>query len=450
MDGLLCVRSSGRRHSDRRGGCHLNSAKIHPVDDDKHAQRGLLLLQQQRWELALVEFSTALEDQPQDALILSYHALCLLHLERLSEAEEQVRQAVGQDPELAYAHYVLSLVLHERGDVPKALQAVQTAIQLEPEEAQFWGFAAALLCDLKRWKEAQETAEQGLAMDPNNSVCANMRARALMALGHPSQAQSHLGNLLQEDPEDALTHSGLGWVALEQGRRQDALEHFHESLRLDPESDWARAGLLEALKLRYPFYGFFLGAMLRLARLSGRWQGAIIIGGYLAYRALRDVARAGGPYSWVAMPLVAAYLVFAYLSWTARPLTNFLLMLTRYGRQLLDSRERREVALICPLWLIAALGALWEWKAPHQGGTLLAMLGLLQPIMIAATFSCSEGWPRKLMGGLAVTSTLLAVLGLVCALLGDKFALVCMRLWTWLWLASIIAANFLTSARVRR
>ena len=53
---------------------------------------------------------------------------------------------------------------------------------------------------------------------------------------------------LGRNPENAHTNANQGWSLLHGGQPGKALEHFREALRLDPDLEFARAGMVEALK----------------------------------------------------------------------------------------------------------------------------------------------------------------------------------------------------------
>ena len=91
---------------------------------------------------------------------------------------------------------------------------------------------------------------------------------ALVQLGRKDEAQQTLGSALANDPENALTHANQGWALLHRGDHAKALEHFREALRIDPELDWARAGIVEALKARHLIYRVMLRFFLWMGRQS--------------------------------------------------------------------------------------------------------------------------------------------------------------------------------------
>ena len=70
----------------------------------------------------------------------------------------------------------------------------------------------------------------------------------------------------------------MGWTLLHDGDPRKAMGHFREALRLDPGMEWARAGIVEAMKARSLIYRIFLSYFLFMNRLSGNAQWATVCG----------------------------------------------------------------------------------------------------------------------------------------------------------------------------
>ncbi len=60
-------------------------------------------------------------------------AISLIALNRLPEAEKNLREAVGYDPQLPQAHYQLSRVLEMQGGYQAAVESLKLAVALAPE-----------------------------------------------------------------------------------------------------------------------------------------------------------------------------------------------------------------------------------------------------------------------------------------------------------------------------
>jgi hypothetical protein len=165
--------------------------------------------------------------------------------------------------------------------------------------------------------------------------------------------------------------------------------------------------MVEALKSSFFLYRWLLWFFLWMARLSGRAQWAIIIGAYVGYNVLRNVARnnpAAAPYLW---PILYAYIAFVIMTWVAYPLLNLVLRLHRYGRYALSRDQVASANWIGALLVIAAaaLGAYLATGLDPLGG--LALVAGLLVIPMAGAYACHTGWPRQVMFAAAAVMALL-------------------------------------------
>lgn len=362
--------------------------------------RALLLVDQGRFDLAETELRRFLADEPQHAFAHALLGWCLSRREVWKEATEEVQQAIGLEPDLAFAHYIHGHVLRGRNRLDEAAGAAQEAIRLDSSDADHFWLLGAIRADERRWPEALEAAEQGLRMDPEHVDCTNLRALALVQLGRREEAGLTLDTALSKDPENSVTHANVGWTRLHEGRPKEALESFREALRLDPSNEWARAGIVEALKARNPIYGLLLRYFLWMSRLSSNAQWGIVFLGYIGYRMLAGLEKSNPSLAPFTLPARILYLGFVFLSWTAQPLFNLLLRLDRFGRLALSEEQVRAsnwIGSVVGLGLVALGFCLVHgFEGPPLYG-LLACAGLVIPM--AAMFNCSEGWPRRVMSG---------------------------------------------------
>src|SRR5438876_7808655 len=113
----------------------------------------------------------------------------------------------------------------------------------------------------------------------------------MVKLGRKAEAGTTIDAALARNPDSAVTHANQGWTLLEKGEPKKALEHFREALRLDPENEWARHGIVEALKARNVIYGLMLRHFLWMSKLSPAAQWGVILGGYFLNRMLGTAAK---------------------------------------------------------------------------------------------------------------------------------------------------------------
>jgi len=304
-----------------------------------HMVRAEILLGQNRFDLAEPELRQALALEPDNAHAHVMLAICLREAEKFTDATMEARTAVGLAPEEPEGHYVLASVFAERHMPKEAMAALGEAIRLDPGQPRYWGQLAMLHIAAKKYKDALAAAERGLAIDPENSTCINARAVALRGLGETDAARDAVASALARNPESAISHANMGWNMLHQSKPREALEHFREALRLRPDMEWARQGIVEALKARWLPYRLMLRYFLFMARLPKRTQWIIIVGGYVGYQFVRSVSANNPALAPYLRPLIWGYIAFAVSTWLAMPLFNLLLRLNRFGRMVLSRRE---------------------------------------------------------------------------------------------------------------
>lgn len=375
------------------------------MENSPQIQRAMVLAEQGRHQMAEKELRQHLASNPRDGFGQSLLALSLLEQERRDEAEQTARDAIGLAPDQAFTHYVLARVFTDRGRLEDASAAIEEAIRLDPEDADYHAMRAAIEFTRENWKEALAAADTGLQFDAEHVACNNFRAMALVKLGHKTEAGATIGATLARNPENSMSHANQGWTLLEQGRRQEAMTHFRESLRLDPEQEWAKAGLVEAIKAGNPIYAVFLKYLLWMQKLSPGARWGILIGGYLGMRMLSGVSYSNPELAPFILPLRIVYISFALLTWLAYPVFNLMLFLHPFGKHALDREQRSQAGLVGTL-LLLALGSLSLVLIPgFSGPALLAALSFgLLAIPVASIYMCSEGWPRWTM--IAITLVL--------------------------------------------
>jgi tetratricopeptide (TPR) repeat protein len=373
-------------------------------------ERALLLYQQSRHEQAEDELRQALASEPDDAYAHAMLALCLAHREKFDEATTEAGQAIHLKPDFSFAYYAQARVLYDRNRFPEARVAIEEAIRLDSVDADYFSLLAGIHFQEYRWQDALNAAEQGLQFDPEHIGCTNLRAMAMVKLGRKAEAGRTIDAALSKNPGNALTHANQGWTLLEKGEPKKALEHFREALRLDPENEWARRGIVEALKARNIIYAVMLKYFLRMSRFSKRGQWTIILGGYFGNRMLAMLADANPRLAPWLLPLRILYVVFALMTWMAYPFFNLLLRVNRFGRFAL-SRDQTVASNwfgLCLLSALIALGGACVYGFDSLWIIAAVVFGVLL-LPVSAIYRCASGSPRNSMAALTIC---LALLGL--------------------------------------
>ncbi len=384
----------------------------------EHYFRGRQLMQLGRHSAAADEFRRELVADPECADSHGLLAMCLLEEGKYPEATSAAEAAVRYAPDDDFGHFALARAWRCRKHYDKALVSLAEALRINPDDAANHGLKAAVLFDQLQWKAALDAAETGLRCDAEDSGCNNIRAMALVKLGRGADAAATIDAVLARDPENSFSHANMGWTKLDGGEVRDAMHHFREALRLDPSSEYARQGIVEALKARNPAYRLVLRMGLSLVKLPKSVQWSIFVGGFVGYRLLRGFAAANPTFSPAIGLLLSAYMVFCWCAWFAVPVFNLLLRFDRDGRHALNDEQIRESN-----WLVSLLSC----YLVLQGCSYLDGFGWLRlpalfvialSVPISFMFDCSPGWPRKCMVACVWMTCILAVVFLASPFLG--------------------------------
>lgn len=385
---------------------------------DSTLDRALLLLQQRRFDLAEQELRQVLVSDPGYFAAHAWLSLTLLELKRYAEAETEAEEAIHLAPDHPYGYFVLSRVFHQQDKLRQAEKAIAEAIRLNPQEANYFAVLAGIFASQQQWEKVLQAAEQGLALDAEHIGCGNLRAMALNKLGRRQESVGALDAALYRDPENPLTHANQGWIALEQNEHQKAMSHFREALRLNPELNWARAGILEALKARNPLYRWLLHYFFWMSRMGPQLRWMVILGGYFGYQIVRGIARNYPQVAPYLLPLMLLYVLFVYLTWTGQTLFNLLLRLDPFGRLVLTPRQIQTSNVVGVMLALALLGVGGGFLLGIELGIVVGVVLALMVIPVAHTLTREPGRNRTIL--LVYTAALagVALLALGALLVG--------------------------------
>lgn len=311
-----------------------------------HLNRAQLLMQQHRYDLAEEQLRLALSEGTQAGTAHALLALCLLARDKFEEATMEAQQAIHDAPDEALGFYALAAIQHKKHRLNDAQTTIAEAIRLEPWNAQHFLILSAIEGEKYRWPESLAAAEQGLACDPDHIGCNNLRAIALVKLGREAEAGQSIDVTLSKNPEDAVTHANQGWTRLHQQQPLEAMKHFREALRLQPDLEWARLGIIEAMKARLFLYRWLLTLFLWLGRFPPKVQLALTLGLVFGRSLLANLLQMVPILAPFVLPLSIAYVLFVWMTWTASSLFNLVLRTDSFGRLVLNPSERLESILV--------------------------------------------------------------------------------------------------------
>lgn len=296
--------------------------------------------------MAEAEARLAIGADPHSSQAYAILALAMIGQTKSAEALITAAEAVRFGPDKAFSHYVLAAARHHADEYVQALAAIDRAIEIDPENGAYFELRGSIRLSLRQWPEALDDADDALRLDPSSATARHVRAMALRSLGRGKEAESTIEGALAEDPENSSTFATQGWLNLDRGRPAEALAAFREALRLDPTNDWARRGMVQALKARSIFYRWILAYFLWTTKLSGKHTGFLLVGIIVLGRVLQKLSTVGWSGASLFGVLRTGFLAFIALTWLATPVSNLFLMMSRFGRMILDREEKLGASIV--------------------------------------------------------------------------------------------------------
>jgi tetratricopeptide (TPR) repeat protein len=376
-----------------------------------HLDRAHHLIAINRHSEAETEIRKALADDPLDPEALALLSLCRLDSKKYGEAVQLAEQAVAQQPDAPFLYLVLGQAQFYNKNIPKARLAISEGQRLDPSNANFFELRAHIEFYQENWEQALRETERGLELDPENVELVNLRAQTLVNLNRKSDADVTLDYALHKAPENSNSHANKGWVAIEKDRYDEAVKHFLEALRLDPENGYARRGLKEAIKGKNLLYRVILKYFLWMNKLQEKGRWAFVIGMYVLYRAFLSLSKNVPELAPFLYPFIVLYVLFAFSTWIAKPVSNLFLRLHPLGKHALDKDEILGSNIAGALALLSVGGFLAAWLLDAPTGFGIGIVAAVMLIPVGGVFAVpAESGARRSLSGYAI---LLAVLGLI-------------------------------------
>lgn len=367
-----------------------------------HLERALILIQQNRWDMAQKELEQALSQEPNNAGAHAMLSHCFLQSptptsQQLHRATEEAEEAIRCDPGFPSGHAALARVMLRRNRFPEARSAAAEAIRIQPDDADYYVLAAAVEHAQSKWQDSLNLSELALQLDPQNSDANNLRAMALVKLGRRDEAGATIDATLRRNPDDDSSHANKGWTLLEAGKPDEAMNHFKEALRLNPQSEWARQGIIEAIKARSVVYSLMLKYFFWMARFSSQTQFIIMIGAYILNRAVANFGRANPQYRLYCDIFLYSYFAFMIMTWVAVPLFNLVLRTHPLGKYALNKEEISTSNWIGTCIFTAAGFAIASLVTGNLAYRDIAASVAILVVPIVAAFSAPPGIYRALV-----------------------------------------------------
>ncbi len=374
-----------------------------------YIERAHHLFQTDRMKEAEDELRKALAANPNDPMAYALLAECNIDKNEFKQAVDMAKLAVANGPDEPMFYYILGKSSFYNKEIPAARLAINEGQRLDPSNAHFFMLRSQIEFYQQNWEQSLNEANRGLELDPENVNLVNLRAQALIKLNRKDDASTTMDYALHKAPENSHSHANKGWVAIEKDEYDSAVASFLEALRLDPGNDFAREGLKEAIKGKNHVYRVILKYFLWMNKLQEKYQWGFIIGIYLLYRLALSMARNNPALAPFIYPFIVLYVLFAFSTWIAQPVSNLFLRLHPIGRHALNDDEKLGSNLTGLAALICLLSFVFFFVTGNERGFQAGIVAGIMMIPIGGAFTIPPH--NKARKGLVVYAIILAIAG---------------------------------------
>ncbi len=401
---------------------------------EKSLQKAEHLLNQDRFGEAQTEIKNYLTANPENLDGLIILAQTHLGLNQDEQADQVVDDLIKLAPSNPYILYLKGITQTQLGKRKSALKLLNSALSFNPMLVEAHAIKSMIYFEEAQFEEAVAAANEGLAIDAQNETCLNQLSRALLKLGREDERIEADKQALKNNPMNPNTHATVGFSELEKGNIKKAKEHFREALRLDPNNEFARNGMLHAIKSTNLYYRLFLKYIFWMQSLRPNVRWAVIIIGYLMIRGLDTISESLGSLAPIAGIFVWLYVIFAVSTWIIGPVSNLFLRFNAFGKYMLKESEIKTANITASLLTFSLVGGVIMLMA--ESDIVLYNIGLYSlcaGIAMTIVFSAIENSVLEKSKRNLKTAGLIFGIGWIALILsGIVLPALALKMFTWL------------------
>jgi tetratricopeptide (TPR) repeat protein len=309
---------------------------------DSQVQKGISFYNLRRYDAACQILEQVIIQEPSQFQALITLCNCYIHLNNLKKVLEYSNQLIKYYPHESIGFYFFSFYNFSIGKINLAIEAIDTSISIDPMDADYWALKANIFISLKNWVTALSFANKGIEIDPEHINCLNFRTQCLTKLDRTAELQANINEALHQNPYNSFTHANVGWSKLETKDYDNARLHFAEALRINPNNEYARDGIINAIKAKNIIFNWFLQYSFWFEKKSKNFKYGFLFAFIFFRKFLVDFAQTN---PWLYIPIGLAFL-FVFVTWLIEPISNFFLLLDKFGKHALTKYEKQTAYMV--------------------------------------------------------------------------------------------------------
>jgi Tfp pilus assembly protein PilF len=214
---------------------------LHQDTANSHNNRGMLLLNQGKYDDAIGEFEQAIRSAENLPLARLNIARALYKKKDYDSATKVLNDYLNRQPRSKEAENLLGNIAMEKKEYPEAEKRFRTALEYEPNFTDARNSLGILYNKLGRRENALKEFLRVVSVDPEYSEALNNIGVIYKEQGKTQEAIDTFRKAIAADPEFAGSFSNLALLLEQQGDLKGAEESFRNALQRDPQNVQVRA-----------------------------------------------------------------------------------------------------------------------------------------------------------------------------------------------------------------
>jgi tetratricopeptide (TPR) repeat protein len=213
------------------------AVKAAPHDSGFQYNVGKFLLEHGSPDKAIPCFNAVLEDKDSPYLAEARNALGKTYLKqgKLTDAAEQLSQAIELEPENAQNHYDLGTILFQMSQLDAAIAQFEVAIKLNSDFALAEENLAVALAGEGRTADAITHFSRVVELEPNDPDARFNLGLACLNNHQPSEAAAQFSIEIELAPNETKAHYRLAQAMEQQNELPEAVAQYRQALQLRPD-----------------------------------------------------------------------------------------------------------------------------------------------------------------------------------------------------------------------
>ena len=199
-------------------------------------KRGITYTDLEDYPAALVDYTRAIEMDPQDAEAYYHRAVIYTKQQDHPAALADFTAAINLDPQSGAAYNHRGVAYADQGDTSAALDDFNRAIDLDPQNSEAWYNRGLVLATLSQTRQASDAFDKALAINPDKVDAWYNRGLAMAELGETKQAVESYDQVIKIDLQNADAWYQRGMALKELGDYRQAVDSYQHALAIDGQN----------------------------------------------------------------------------------------------------------------------------------------------------------------------------------------------------------------------